>query len=216
LVRFVLNSFPGYLIQVDDSRSTFASKCGAEQAYLFHPHDYGKLNDFAQIASSSEYHRAFAFHGSSMFNWLSILRDGLKVVSDTAYMSAGAQFGPGIYLAKNLHIARRYSFANDEQFSHFSNSPLKNCVAVCEILYKKGEERGQGVYGDGIFVVTDAKRVVVRALLVNTSEEVKAAAAELGALLTALPVYQQMHGLGHPKQMKSDTPRRGGARRARR
>jgi Poly(ADP-ribose) polymerase catalytic domain len=195
------------LVQVDDFRYTFISKFGAEKAYLFHPHDYRKLNNFAQIASSSEYLRVFAFHGSPMFNWLSILRDGLKVASDTAYMSVGASFGPGIYLAKNLHVSRDYSYANDVPFSQFSTSALKNCVAVCEVLYKKGEERGQGVFGDGIFVITDSKRVVVRALLVNTSKEVDVAAAELGALLTALPVYRQMHGLGHPKQKSSDTPR---------
>jgi Poly(ADP-ribose) polymerase catalytic domain len=200
LVRFVLNSFPGYLVQVDDRE--FLGKSGAKQAFLFHPHDHGKLKEFAQLASSSQYVGAFAFHGSPMFNWLSILRDGLKVASHTKYMSTGASLGAGIYLAKHLQVSSRYSGANDVSFSHFSNSAFKNCVAVCEILHQKSEEH-QG----GVFVVTDAKRVVVRALLINMSEGGGVAAEELGRLLTALPAYRELHSLGCTEHERPVSPR---------
>jgi Poly(ADP-ribose) polymerase catalytic domain len=189
LVRFVLNSFPGYLVQVEDQ--AFLSKSGAQQAFLFQPHNHSKLKEFAQLASSSEYVEAFAFHSSRMFNWLSILRDGFKVVSVTEYLCSGAYLGVGIYLAKHLLVSSGYSGANDGSFSHFSNSAFKTCVAVCEILHEKSEEhRGRK------FVVTDAKRVVVRALLINPSKRAHGVAAEeLGRLLTDLPAYGELHGL---------------------
>lgn len=41
----------------------------------------------------------FAFHGSDTCNWHSILRTGLKNMSNTKYMTSGAAYGSGIYMA---------------------------------------------------------------------------------------------------------------------
>ena len=39
----------------------------------------------------------FAFHGSTMECWHSILRVGVKNVSKSSLMTTGAAYGPGVY-----------------------------------------------------------------------------------------------------------------------
>jgi len=52
--------------------------------------------------------RRYAYHGSPLFKWYSIIRNGLRVLSRTALMSTGAAFGDGIYLATNPEQAAHY------------------------------------------------------------------------------------------------------------
>jgi hypothetical protein len=49
-----------------------------------------------------------AWHGSGGGNWHAILRTGLKNMSNTKLMSAGAVHGAGIYTAKNFHVSKGY------------------------------------------------------------------------------------------------------------
>merc|ERR1719282_1780753 len=42
----------------------------------------------------------FGFHGSPLHKWYSIMRNGLRVLSKTEFMSNGHVFGEGIYLAQ--------------------------------------------------------------------------------------------------------------------
>jgi hypothetical protein len=51
----------------------------------------------------------YCFHGSGLQNWYSILRNGLKNVSNTNMMTAGAALGTGIYLGKMSNISLKYS-----------------------------------------------------------------------------------------------------------
>jgi hypothetical protein len=50
----------------------------------------------------------FAFHGSGMECWHSILRLGLKNVSNTKMMTAGAAHGSGVYCAPNMSTSVGY------------------------------------------------------------------------------------------------------------
>jgi len=52
-----------------------------------------------------------AFHGSSFSNWHCILRIGLKNYSGTEFMSCGAAYGNGIYLAPNCGTSFGYAGA---------------------------------------------------------------------------------------------------------
>lgn len=49
------------------------------------------------------------YHGSSDFNWFSILRFGMRSMSSTVHMSTGAIHGPGIYVASDINTARQYA-----------------------------------------------------------------------------------------------------------
>ncbi|XP_024357853.1 uncharacterized protein [Physcomitrium patens] len=75
----------------------------------------------------------FAYHGSSAENWYSILRNGLRSMSDTAFMSTGAAHGEGIYLATNLSTSIGYARNGLSR----EQSVLKDgfrCVAICEVV----------------------------------------------------------------------------------
>lgn len=79
----------------------------------------------------------FAFHGSASCNWYSIIRNGLRCLSITDYMSSGTayDYGQGIYLSTNMDDAR----FNSSPISGWPNGKLKGygVVAICEILSGK-------------------------------------------------------------------------------
>ena len=51
----------------------------------------------------------FAFHGSNVANWYSIMRNGLRSLSRTAMMANGAAYGEGVYLAANMSMSMGYT-----------------------------------------------------------------------------------------------------------
>jgi hypothetical protein len=89
------------------------------------------------IASSSgKAPSVFAFHGSPIGNWHSILRMGLKNMSHTPEMMHGAAFGKGIYLALDSGTSVLYS-ARSGSGGFWRNSMFESgftCLAVCEVL----------------------------------------------------------------------------------
>uniref|UniRef100_A0A672TJ80 Poly [ADP-ribose] polymerase n=1 Tax=Strigops habroptila TaxID=2489341 RepID=A0A672TJ80_STRHB len=60
-------------------------------------------------AAKNLYGSTFAFHGSHIENWHSILRNGLVVASNTRLQLHGAMFGSGIYLSPLSSISFGYS-----------------------------------------------------------------------------------------------------------
>uniref|UniRef100_A0A673K579 Poly [ADP-ribose] polymerase n=1 Tax=Sinocyclocheilus rhinocerous TaxID=307959 RepID=A0A673K579_9TELE len=99
----------------------------------------------------------FAFHGSHIENWHSILRNGLVVASNTRLQLHGAIYGSGIYLSPLSSISFGYSGMNkkqqkvaskDETAANKSNINLQSqkkgqnpqflqsrnlkCIALCE------------------------------------------------------------------------------------
>uniref|UniRef100_A0A663N5P5 Poly [ADP-ribose] polymerase n=1 Tax=Athene cunicularia TaxID=194338 RepID=A0A663N5P5_ATHCN len=91
-------------------------------------------------AAKNLYGSTFAFHGSHIENWHSILRNGLVVASNTRLQLHGAMFGSGIYLSPLSSI----SFGYSGQQSQFLQSRNLKCIALCEVitssdLHKHGE-----------------------------------------------------------------------------
>ncbi|XP_055778085.1 protein mono-ADP-ribosyltransferase PARP6-like isoform X2 [Salvelinus fontinalis] len=104
----------------------------------------------------------FAFHGSHIENWHSILRNGLVNASCTKLQLHGAAYGKGIYLSpvssvsygysgmgKGQHhvttkqeLVKRYNRINTIQQerhgqSRFLQSRNLNCIALCEVITSK-------------------------------------------------------------------------------
>lgn len=107
----------------------------------------------------------FAFHGSSPENWYSILRNGLRSMSNTGYMSTGAAYGEGIYLATDLSTSMNYARPTG---TSWGNGKLKNgfhCIAICEVI--NGSPRASP-RSNNILVVPreNEKNVAIRYLLV--------------------------------------------------
>uniref|UniRef100_A0A8C6UJ91 Poly [ADP-ribose] polymerase n=1 Tax=Neogobius melanostomus TaxID=47308 RepID=A0A8C6UJ91_9GOBI len=84
------------------------------------------------------YGSTFAFHGSHIENWHSILRNGLVNASYTKLQLHGAAYGKGIYLSPNSGISFGYSGKNEEPaHGRFLKSKNINCVALCEVVLSK-------------------------------------------------------------------------------
>uniref|UniRef100_A0A8D2ITP3 Poly [ADP-ribose] polymerase n=1 Tax=Varanus komodoensis TaxID=61221 RepID=A0A8D2ITP3_VARKO len=118
-------------------------------------------------AAKNLYGSTFAFHGSHIENWHSILRNGLVVASNTRLQLHGAMFGSGIYLSPLSSISFGYSgdiykslytggitlpsnicfplqSQKKGQQSQFLQSRNLKCIALCEVitshdLHKHGE-----------------------------------------------------------------------------
>lgn len=58
----------------------------------------------------------FLYHGSRSNNWYSMLRNKIKITSNTYLMTTGAIYGPGIYMSDNFNIAMSYSGHSDVNF----------------------------------------------------------------------------------------------------
>lgn len=74
----------------------------------------------------------FAFHGSHSCNWYSIIRNGLRCLSTTNYMSSGKAHGEGIYFSTKMDDSCSYS----SPLTGWLNGELREygVVAICEIL----------------------------------------------------------------------------------
>lgn len=96
------------------------------------------------------------FHGSSIYNWYSIMRNGLKNYSGTAMMSNGQAYGPGIYLATNIGMAMGYCRTGTDEH---------NIIGVVQVLnsskYKKNDQ---------IYVVPEEADVLLKYLIVIKSK----------------------------------------------
>uniref|UniRef100_A0A4W3K8T7 Poly [ADP-ribose] polymerase n=1 Tax=Callorhinchus milii TaxID=7868 RepID=A0A4W3K8T7_CALMI len=143
-------------------------------------------------AAKKLYGSTFAFHGSHIENWHSILRNGLIVASNTRLQLHGAVYGNGIYLSPLSSISFGYSGMNkkqqkvaskDEQPSNNKAATLQSqkkgqqpqflqsrnlkCIALCEAitspdLHKHGE----------IWVVPQTEHVCTRFFFVYEDGQV--------------------------------------------
>uniref|UniRef100_A0AAQ4PSG7 Poly [ADP-ribose] polymerase n=1 Tax=Gasterosteus aculeatus aculeatus TaxID=481459 RepID=A0AAQ4PSG7_GASAC len=104
----------------------------------------------------------FAFHGSHIENWHSILRNGLINASYTKLQLHGAAYGKGIYLSPISGISFGYSGTNaqlqlfSEKMYNYSlilqgqarflqNTNL-NCIALCEVVTSKDLQKHKDIW----------------------------------------------------------------------
>ncbi|XP_012510715.1 PREDICTED: poly [ADP-ribose] polymerase 8 [Propithecus coquereli] len=162
--------------ELDSSRSHiyFKLMVSWQLKFMHTPHQFLLLS--SPPAKESNFRAAkklfgstFAFHGSHIENWHSILRNGLVVASNTRLQLHGAMYGSGIYLSPMSSISFGYSGMNKKQKvsakdepassskssnssqsqkkgqqSQFLQSRNLKCIALCEVitspdLHKHGE-----------------------------------------------------------------------------
>ncbi|KAH9317008.1 hypothetical protein KI387_018777, partial [Taxus chinensis] len=103
----------------------------------------------------------FAFHGSNICNWYSIIRNGLRCLSQTKYMSAGMAHGAGIYFSTEMHYS--WTYATSSPWNIHGVTKEYSVLALCEIF------SGNKYCTNGNFLVvpaTNENDVVIRYLLV--------------------------------------------------
>ena len=113
----------------------------------------------------NKYGSLLAFHGSSTGKWFSILRIGLKNLSNTKLMSTGALYGPGIYLSKDVKISKDYSRCQ----LWWPKSMFGNhcCIlAICEIINHPDLKPPQPHY-----VISNEDWVITRFLIVYKNSD---------------------------------------------
>nr|XP_046202075.1 protein mono-ADP-ribosyltransferase PARP6-like isoform X2 [Oncorhynchus gorbuscha] len=121
------------------------------------------------------YGSTFAFHGSHIENWHSVLRNGLVNASYTKLQLHGAAYGKGIYLSPISSISFGYSGRNDPLVGHrmptkdelvpctstgavsvppqsrpilsrFLQSRNLNCIALCEVITSKDLQKHGNIW----------------------------------------------------------------------
>uniref|UniRef100_A0A7N8XXR6 Poly [ADP-ribose] polymerase n=1 Tax=Mastacembelus armatus TaxID=205130 RepID=A0A7N8XXR6_9TELE len=96
------------------------------------------------------YGSTFAFHGSHIENWHSILRNGLINASYTKLQLHGAAYGKGIYLSPISSISFGYSGKNAHLDlpgqPRFLESRNLNCIALCEVITSKDLQKHGNIW----------------------------------------------------------------------
>eukprot|EP01087_Luapelamoeba_hula_P022335 TRINITY_DN7973_c0_g1_i1.p1 TRINITY_DN7973_c0_g1~~TRINITY_DN7973_c0_g1_i1.p1 ORF type:complete len:784 (+),score=143.95 TRINITY_DN7973_c0_g1_i1:56-2407(+) len=126
-----------------------------------------------------EYGSYFAFHGSSIENWHSILRVGLLNLSGTKLMTTGQAYGPGVYLAPDSGTSMGYARTGAAwSKSKFGDSSLV-CLAIAEVVKHPEAPHTANPY----YVVRNADYVATRFFLFypggNSSLQLQAASLDL-------------------------------------
>jgi len=102
----------------------------------------------------------FLFHGTSMHSWYPIIKNGLKVMSGTEFMTNGSVYGNGIYLSDQFSMSLGYSAKN------FINKYNKNSSRCIIGVFEIADKIEQYKKTNNIFVITDDKIMLLRYLIV--------------------------------------------------
>jgi hypothetical protein len=135
-----------------------------------------------QALKRKGYKSVFAFHGSPLDCWHSIVRTGLKNVSRTTLQTTGAVYGAGIYISPNMRTSRGYSKMREtraapgkraaetgeaDEVKYLKGDGRVWCMAICEVI-----DTGQSIkrHSRDIWTVSDGDHLVTRFLLVWDSD----------------------------------------------
>lgn len=188
LLQWVISSNRSHIVKLPVNR---------QLKFMHTPHQFLLLS--SPPAKESNFRAAkklfgstFAFHGSHIENWHSILRNGLVVASNTRLQLHGAMYGSGIYLSPMSSISFGYSGMNKKQKvsakdepassskssnasqaqkkgqqSQFLQSRNLKCIALCEVITSPDLHR----HGE-IWVVPNTEHVCTRFFFVYEDGQV--------------------------------------------
>ncbi|CAM4734800.1 unnamed protein product [Leuciscus chuanchicus] len=162
---------------ISSNRSHFVKLPSSRQLKFMHTsHQFLLLSSppakEARFRTARKLHGStFAFHGSHIENWHSILRNGLVNASYTKLQLHGAAYGKGIYLSPISSISFGYSGMGKGQHhmptkeelvqhynrvntvlqcrpvhSRFLQSRNLNCVALCEVITSKDLQKHGNIW----------------------------------------------------------------------
>jgi hypothetical protein len=110
------------------------------------------------LALKQKHGSTYAFHGSPLENFHSIIHNGLKNASGTRLQLNGAAYGPGIYLSP--------SSATSGSYSRWYNTGYASGSQLCAMAIVEVINSGINRHG-AIWVQPDASMVQIRFLLVG-------------------------------------------------
>lgn len=103
----------------------------------------------------------FLFHGSGIENWYSILRNGVRNLSYTGLMTAGAASGSGVYSAFDFGTSNGYSMRSNFGTGKWAHSTINNefIIGIIEVI--KIPEYCKG----GIYVIPNDDDIQLRYII---------------------------------------------------
>jgi len=113
----------------------------------------------------------YAFHGSPLANWHSILRAGLKNQSGTTKQLHGAISGSGVYLAAQSVLSISYCYSHGvAKFwdkSMFGTAGI-TCMSLCEVINMTGYKKLNGLttHQGGYYVIPNDEHLSTRYFLI--------------------------------------------------
>lgn len=146
LIRFILTS-----IKAELSKYEFGSKNTDLYCYKL-SHSTEIESKFSELKKD---HSDCVFHGSPYENWFSIMRNGVKICSDTKMMLNGAASGKGIYTATDLNTS--LSYCNKGTHSKIT------AIGIFEIAGGRAAHNT----GGNIHVIRDDKLLILRFILIS-------------------------------------------------
>jgi poly [ADP-ribose] polymerase 6/8 len=173
LLQWIITSNRSHIVQLPPGKGVESMNTSHQYLLLSAPPEKEELFRETKVKHGSTY----AFHGSSIENWHSILRKGLINASGTKYQVNGAAYGSGIYLSPHAGTSFGYSRMYDysgqavaakakggkEEGNRFLNSGSMGCIALCEVINKDIRKSGD------IWVQPNPDFVVTRFFFVYTS-----------------------------------------------
>jgi len=147
------NKFMQYQYSASDKRAKNLER-QVEEFRQFEVSHHAEIED-AFRQESKQFGTIFLYHGSSIENWYSIMRNGLKITSGTQLMTTGAAYGHGIYLSSDINISIGYARGDYPTFG------------VYEVINDRARYHQAGV----IFVAKDEKMMILRYLFVLPSTD---------------------------------------------
>ncbi|XP_029573940.1 protein mono-ADP-ribosyltransferase PARP8-like isoform X2 [Salmo trutta] len=187
LLQWVISSNRSHIVKLLVTRLKFMH---TQHQFLLLSSPPAKESNFR--AAKNLFGSTFAFHGSHIENWHSILRNGLVVASNTRLQLHGAIYGSGIYLSPMSSISFGYSGMNKKQQKvaskdqtatnktnlhlqstkkgqqpQFLQSRNLKCIALCEVITSPDLHK----HGD-IWVVPNTDHVCTRFFFVYEDGQV--------------------------------------------
>uniref|UniRef100_A0A8B8DZB2 Poly [ADP-ribose] polymerase n=1 Tax=Crassostrea virginica TaxID=6565 RepID=A0A8B8DZB2_CRAVI len=152
LLQWVISSNRSHIVKLPEHRRLPFMRTSHQYLLLNSPPAKEKV--FQDL--KKQYGSTFAFHGSGIENWHSIIREGLVVGSGTKLQVNGAAHGKGIYLSPNSSTSFNYSrmYGTHRQKSKTSESGARfldhgismNCIALCEVITHPNLKKNSSIW----------------------------------------------------------------------
>jgi ubiquitin-protein ligase len=175
LIRFIVRSSKIELVKDDALLNNMLNNNNINVYKIVHSVE--KENEFKKLSNNEH---SYLFHGSRWHNWYSILRNGLKNCSNSKLMTAGAAYGPGIYLSSdfsysagygcssynfNKNTATKATTATNSRPSVDNATKVTTVVGVFEVANKSNYATST-TSTNSIYVVNDEKMLIQRYLII--------------------------------------------------
>jgi hypothetical protein len=126
LFEWIVSSNRAHLVSVPEALKLASLGTGHQFVMLSAPPE--RQAAFEEL--KRQHGSKFAWHGSSSENWHSILRTGLRNMSNTKLMTTGAVYGAGVYLSTSATMSMGYAMRRSGVFSAAGGGVVSESAAA--------------------------------------------------------------------------------------